>query len=140
MRRSLNRVYIHCVWATWDRLPLITPHLQQQIYTSILNKCQEMNCEVLAIGGVEDHVHLVIQLAATVSLATLVREVKGSSSHLAARIGTPEAFFKWQGSYSVFSVSPEILPRVITYVGNQKEHHRLQTLQSEWESNSQDDE
>ncbi len=77
-----------------------------------------------AIGGVEDHVHLVVELAGPVSQAHLAKEVKGVTSHLMTHTIAPELFFRWQGSYGSFSFAPGDLKRIIRYVENQENHHK----------------
>ncbi len=83
---------------------------------------------MLALGGVEDHVHLVVRLPATLSVAALVKRLKGASSHLVTHEGTPEGFFKWQGGYAAFSAGIKQLPQLCDYVRRQKEHHQAGTI------------
>ena len=128
----MNRVYVHLVWGTWDRLPLLTPARRREAYAAMKSKCDELGCEVFAIGGIEDHVHLVVQLSATVGFATLAKEVKGCSSHLLTH-GSDDGFFKWQGAYAAFSVEQENLPALVEYVRNQEAHHRDQSHKPEHE-------
>jgi REP element-mobilizing transposase RayT len=79
----------------------------------------------MAIGGVEDHVHVVVRFATTISIADLVKQLKGSSSRAVNR-DCPEASgrFRWQGTYGVFAVERAGLDRVVRYVQRQCEHHR----------------
>jgi len=128
MRAPFTQLYIHCVWATWDRLPLITPTLEQPIYTSILNKCHELNCHVLALGGTSDHIHLLIRFPATITVAELIKEVKGASSHLITHQIAPGEFFKWQGAYGAFTVSKNSVTDVKAYIERQKQHHESDDL------------
>lgn len=123
MRRALNRVWVHFVWATWNRLPLIEP----RVYAAIRAKCEALKCPVVALGGAEDHVHLLVRLHAQVSQSDLMRDIKGASSHLVTHEITPDAFFKWQGAYGAFAVDAENLPRIVRYIECQKEHHRDNT-------------
>jgi putative transposase len=58
MRSNYTQLYLHYVWATWDRLPLITLDIQKLVYAAIIRECEQLKCTVIAIGGVEDHVHL----------------------------------------------------------------------------------
>ena len=78
MRAPYAQLYLHCAWATWDCLPLITPDVEGPIYTPIPPKCKALKCEVLARGGVPDHVHILVRLLASVSVATLLKGIKGS--------------------------------------------------------------
>jgi REP element-mobilizing transposase RayT len=133
MRAPYTQLYLHCVWATWDRLPLITPDLEARLYPAIINKCRELRCDVKAIGGDVDHVHLLVRFPTTLAVATLLKEVKGSSSHLVTHEIAPTEFFKWQGAYGAFTVSKDDVDDVIDYIRNQKAHHAAKHLVGEWE-------
>jgi len=134
MRQAGVAVYVHVAWGTWDRLPLLEGELERRVHRAIAAKCVELGAEVIALGGVEDHIHLLARLPATLALARLIGEVKGASSHLATHdIHTDGQFFKWQGAYGAASVSPRALNDVSAYIANQKAHHRAQSLIPEWE-------
>lgn len=128
MRENFTQLYLHCVWATWDCLPLIPPDIREEIYAAITQPCQEMECTVIAVGGIEDHVHLLACISATISVLQLMKEVKGSSSHLVAHQLKPNQFFKWQGGYGAFTVSYCELNRVANYIRNQAIHHRRRSI------------
>jgi REP element-mobilizing transposase RayT len=125
---SYTQLYVHVLWSTWDRLPLVTPALEASIYAALAAKCAALECKALAIGGIADHVHVLAHLAPTIAVARLVGEMKGSSAHLATHELQPGEFFKWQRSYRAFTVSQSVLPRVRAYILAQKEHHRAGTL------------
>jgi REP element-mobilizing transposase RayT len=116
-------VYLHIVWATWDRAPLLTPEVRPRVYLCMREEAARLKSEIIEIGGIEDHVHVLLRLPATVSIATLVKQLKGSSSHLANHEVLPRGF-KWQGGYSASSVSRRAVPRVREYLRRQEEHHR----------------
>jgi hypothetical protein len=82
-----------------------------------------LRSEIIAVGGIEYHVHVLLRLPATVALATLVKQLKGSSSHLANHEILPRGF-KWQGGYGASSVSRRAVPRVRDYILRQEDHHR----------------
>ncbi|HST06469.1 MAG TPA: IS200/IS605 family transposase [Chloroflexia bacterium] len=134
MSGPYTQLFVHCVWATWDRLPLITPAFEAQIYASIGDKCAKLGCETLAIGGIEDHVHLLVELPATLAVAQLLKETKGASSHLMTHVLRPDVFFRWQGSYGVFTVSKDRVPTVQQYIKRQKIHHADNSLIVDWET------
>lgn len=73
MRSNFTQLYLHYVWATWDRLPLITTEIQKLVYASIIQECDQLKCTVIAIGGIEDHVHLLTGFPSTVSIAEVVK-------------------------------------------------------------------
>ena len=133
MRRNYLAVFVHLVWTTWDRLPLLTEELTREVQRVISAKCAELGATVVAIGGVEDHVHLPVEFPATVTIAEFVGQVKGASSHLVTHQLAPGQFFKWQGAYAAFSVSPDAVNRVRDYIVHQREHHAEGALRSDWE-------
>jgi len=133
MRAPYTQLYLHCVWATWDRLPLITPTIEARLYAAIAAKSRELKCEMIAIGGDVDHVHVLERFPTTLAVATLLKEVKGSSSHLMAHEVTPNEFFKWQGAYGAFTVSKDAVKSVAAYISNQKAHHAAKSLIDDWE-------
>ncbi len=141
MRRAGVAVYVHLVWATWDRLPLLVGEIERRVHRAIAAKCVELGAEVVALGGVADHVHLLVALPATVALAAFVAfvgHVKGASSHFAShetlRADADGGFFKWQGAYGAVSVSPDALAEVSSYIAHQREHHASNALVADWEN------
>jgi REP element-mobilizing transposase RayT len=114
-------------------MPLITPDIELRIYGAINEKCRELKAYPLALGGMDEHLHLLVRLPTTLAVADLLKGVKGASSHLVTHVITPGKFFKWQGAYGAFTLSKGNVPRVIDYIRNQKSHHASQTLWQEWE-------
>ncbi len=88
---------------------------------------------MIAPGGVEDHVHLLVRLPTSLAVATLLKEVKCASSHLMTHEMTPGEFFKWQGAYGAITVNKDGIKVVAEYIQNQKEHHADQRLVIDWE-------
>ena len=123
MRQNKLSVSIHFVWATWDRSPLITEAIERDLHRCIQAIAQDRGCVVLAVGGMEDHVHPLVSMPSTLTMADLMGFVKGGSSRLVTgRLASGE-WFKWQGSYGAFSVSPRDTRRVVEYIQQQKAHH-----------------
>ena len=122
--RSHAEIYLHLVWGTWDRHPLLIGDRVETVYRAIHHECTEMRAEVIAIGGTEDHVHLLVRVPASLSAADLAKQVKGASSHLVNPVHGREAPFRWQGRYGAFSVSRQHVDRIRRYVLNQEAHHR----------------
>ena len=123
MRRNKLEICLHLVWATWDRLPLITKDIQRDLYRYLEGICGKDHCEVLAVGGVTDHVHLLVLFPATLTVADLLGHLKGSSSRFVSDTLLPGEWFAWQGNYGVFSVSRRDRRKVICYIENQAQHH-----------------
>jgi len=124
MRDTYTRLYIHFIWATWDRLPLLTEPVKELAYACIWKECEARKATVIALGGIEDHVHLLAHVPITTDLPALVQRMKGVSSRVINQEARPETPFKWQGSYSAFSVSSWDVPKIKGYIHNQEEYHR----------------
>ncbi len=137
MPASHTEVYVHFVWSTWDRRPVINEQVRQRVYDCIRAKCIELNCMLVEIGGTEDHVHVLVRLHATVSAAGFAKEVKGASSHLVTHAIDPSLGFKWQGSYGASSVSADAVSSVSDYIRNQQEHHSHSTTWPDFEKTSE---
>ena len=133
MRASYSRIYIHLIWATWDRLDLIDDKLEPILYDYISKKCRQRNGLLLQIGGTSNHVHLLVKLLPAINIGQFVKNIKGSSSHHIAQIIRPDSFFKWQGGYAAISVSPTHLSKISTYIAAQKEHHQMNSCNKDWE-------
>jgi putative transposase len=133
MRGNYTQLYVHCVWATWDRLPLIKPTIAQAIYNTIAYECQQMNCTLMSIGGIEDHVHLLAGFPPVLSISQFIKQIKGSSSHFVTHVIQPNEFFKWQGSYSAFTLSDRDIDAVDYYIKNQVTHHQQKSFIPQWE-------
>ena len=109
MHRNFTQLHIHCVWGTWDRLPLITADIQEIIYSAIVKQSSDLGCKIIAIGGTVDHVHLLTGFPPNLTISELMQKAKGSSSHLITHEIKPHEFFKWQGGYGAFTVSNQLI-------------------------------
>jgi putative transposase len=133
LRAPFTQLYVHLIWTTWDRLPLITESIRPRLHAAIATKCRQLRCEPMAIGSVSDHIHLLVSLHPTMCISNLMKEVKGASSHLVTHEITPGDFFKWQGAYRAFTIRKEDVSQVKEYIQSQKQHHTENRLFSHWE-------
>lgn len=138
MHQPYTQLYLHLVWATWDRLPLIRPEFRQAIYGCIQDQLRKHRCDVIAIGGIEDHVHVLTRFPTTVAIADVVKHAKGASSNLMTQTVARGEFFKWQGYYGAFTLGKRHAPIVRDYVLRQEEHHREGRLHGELERVSEE--
>ena len=92
-----------------------------------------MRCEVLAIGGMPDHIHLLINLSPTTMLSAVLKRVKGSSSHFVSQELLHGDWFAWQEHYAALAVEPDRVEQVIAYIATQKQHHTDGTTFPAWE-------
>jgi REP element-mobilizing transposase RayT len=126
-------LYFHIVWATKHRQPLLTPVKEAAVYKSILKICQEMGYTVLALNGMPDHIHILLQSGAKIDFTLLMQKVKGVTSALLNDLTEHEESFRWQQGYYAATVTPSHLARVQAYVENQKQHHLTGTVHAAWE-------
>lgn len=120
---SYHELFVHIVWATYERLPLIEDRFEKRLFALLAAKCKEMSCEPLAIGGIADHVHALAQMSSAVSVADLTALMKGSSAHFVNHELRIDNTFKWQRGYGAFTVSKRGADRIKEYVRNQKSRH-----------------
>jgi REP element-mobilizing transposase RayT len=137
MRRNKLALYLHLVWTTWDRLPTIASTWERRLYRCIAGEARDKGCTILAINGMPDHVHLCVTLPATLTVAELVKRVKGVSSRFVNKGIAPHSQFKWAGGYGAFSISRWDVDTIVGYVRRQKEHHAEATTRTEWEEASE---
>ncbi|MGG6297862.1 IS200/IS605 family transposase [Leptolyngbya sp. AN02str] len=124
---SIWRTYYHLVWATRDRAPLITDAIAPELYRYIQTKIESLDCSLHALGGIADHIHLLVSIPPKHSIAEVVKGVKGGSTrHVNAKF--PGQTFAWQREYGAFSLGGKQLSDAIAYVENQHHHHATQTL------------
>jgi len=132
-RASYSRIYIHLIWATWDRLDLIDDKLEPNLYNYIVKKYRQQNGFLLQIDGTPNHIHLLVKLLPAINIGQFVKNIKGSSSHYITQVIHPDSFFKWQGGYAAISVSPEHKSKISAYIAAQKEHHKINSCNKDWE-------
>ncbi len=140
MPRSRTQLYSHFVWATKRREDVLVPEWKPLVYGCIHHECRQMGCTVLALGGMPDHVHLLLEMPSTLAPAQAVKQAKGVSARYANGLLPVTLFLKWQEGYDGTTVSPADVPRVRAYVQNQESHHAAGDLWKEWEPSPEDDE
>jgi REP element-mobilizing transposase RayT len=131
MPSSYTHLLYHVVFSTKERRPLITPALRTELYPYIGGIIRDQRGILLEIGGMPDHVHLVVRIRPDMAVADLVRLVKSNASKWVHERTDLTTEFAWQTGYGAFTVSASQLETVRRYVQNQEEHHRKQTFQEE---------
>ena len=133
MPQSLARVVLHIVFSTKNRVPFLKDaDLRSRLHAYMAGVLQNIGCEPILIGGVEDHVHILCNLSRTITIASLVEEVKKSPSKWMKEQGAAFNDFYWQGGYGAFSVSQSNVEQVRAYIAAQEEHHRKVSFQDEF--------
>ena len=118
--------FIHCIFSTKDRRPLISAERMDGLYAYLGGIARSEGFTLVAAGGTANHVHLLIVLPPTIALATAVQKLKGSSSRWMGK------GFSWQEGYGAFSVSPSQVPVVKTYIQSQERHHQKRSFEEEF--------
>ncbi len=121
------RLHYHLVWATKNRMPLITPDLESGLHGYLIGKADELGAIVHEVESVEDHIHLVASVPPKVSISDFVGQLKGASAHHVNHLPGALGSFGWQRGYGVVLVSPSGLDKAIEYVRDQRTHHRENT-------------
>ncbi len=132
MPQSLANVLVHLVFSTKERRPCLDAAVAPRLHAFLAEMTRSCGCECYRVGGTDDHVHLAVRLARTVSLAALVEEIKVASSKWLETQGSDLADFAWQRGYGAFSVAPDGLPALIAYIDGQPAHHRKIGFQTEY--------
>jgi REP element-mobilizing transposase RayT len=129
MSHSYSQNYLHIVFGTKERRKLIAEARQPKLWSYMGGIGRNHGFLVLANGGMEDHVHLLIQLPPVLALAKAVSLLKSNSSRWMNEHGTK---FSWQEGYGAFSVSASGLSTVERYIANQPRHHKKMTFEEEY--------
>jgi len=131
MSHSLVKIWVHAIIGVKYRENLIIPKSEKLIYKILSREISKTSCKLFAIGGTENHVHVLIMLKSTVSISSVMKQVKGASSRMISRLKLCQEDFNWQIGYGAFSVSEKNVKGVIRYIKNQKIHHQEVNLRDE---------
>ena len=115
--------YFHCVFSTKERRPLIPPALRDRLWPYVGGIARENDMKAIEIGGMPDHVHILLSLPSTLSIAKALQLIKGGSSKWVHDTFPEHRLFGWQAKYGAFSVSVSQLETIIEYIKRQEEHH-----------------
>jgi putative transposase len=129
MPHSYSKNIQHIVFSTKNREKLIPKSLQPKLWAYSAGICRNHGIIPVEIGGIDNHIHLLIQIPAAMSLAKAVSTIKSNSSRW---ISEQKTSFAWQEGYAAFSVSASNLNRVSQYIQNQEAHHRKITFENEF--------
>jgi putative transposase len=132
MSSTFLALHYHIVFSTKDRAPLIDTHWHERLHEYLGGTVAGLEGVTQGVGGVADHVHLLVGLKSTHRLADFMRELKKASSawvHREIKLRK----FAWQEGYGAFTVSATARSSVRKYIANQAEHHRVKTFREELE-------
>jgi putative transposase len=132
MSQSLTEIYLHLIFSTKLRWPLMHDRkIRERLHAYLTGTCNNLDCPSFRIGGVEDHVHIGCRLGKKVRVMDLLQELKRESSKWMKEQSPDLADFYWQTGYAAFSVSPNRVPALTTYIDTQEQHHKQESYPDE---------
>jgi putative transposase len=132
MGQSLVKNYIHVIFSTKNRIPLIDKEIEIELHNYLAGICIKLDCHIIKVGGYNEHIHILCLLSKKVPLIKLIEELKSTSSKWIKSKGIKYQKFYWQGGYGAFSVNPTQINSVVEYISKQHEHHKYKSFQDEF--------
>ena len=132
MSQSLSNILIHLVFSTKNRIPMIDSSISGQLYAFLVSLSSELGNYVHKIGGIEDHIHMLISLNRTQPISVLIENLKKNSSRWIKTKGPNYSTFSWQKGYGAFSACSTHSEALINYIATQDEHHKKISFQDEF--------
>jgi putative transposase len=130
---SFSSCLMHCVFATKERRPLIVPALQSRLWPYLGGIARENGMKALEVGGVSDHIHILLSLPATLAISKAVQLLKGNSSKWIHETFPEHRHFAWQEGYGAFSIGVSGVDDTVAYIRGQEEHHQKRSFREEVE-------
>jgi len=132
MANTYSQIYLQLVFAVQDRISLIQPDWKDDLYKYITGIVQNHQHKLIAINGVPNHIHIFIGYGTHQLIPELLQDVKSSSSKWINEKHLVRGKFVWQEGYGAFSYSHSQIDRVVKYINNQEQHHKVQTFHDEY--------
>lgn len=132
MANSYNQTYVHFIFSTKKRKPLIKPDFEKRLWSYIAGIGKQNGFHVITSGGMPDHAHILLELSKTKTISQTIQKIKGSSSKWINDEFYPNREFSWQTGYGAFSIGRSGLKNAIRYIQNQKKHHEYKTFKEEF--------
>ena len=134
MPQSLAKVHIHLVFSTKNHRPYLFDTVRPVLHAYLATVLKNTGCHPIALGSVEDHIHILVAQSRTIALSKVVETLKTSSSKWLKKQDTRLSHFAWQAGYGAFSVSASHVQTVRSYIARQSEHHRKASFKDEFRS------
>ncbi|WP_297100685.1 IS200/IS605 family transposase [uncultured Draconibacterium sp.] len=132
MANTYTQIHIQAVFSVQNRLCVIRPDWESDLYRYITGIIQNNGHKLLTINGMPDHIHILFGLRPNQSLSSLMQDVKANSSKWINQNNFVSGRFSWQEGFGAFSYSKSQISRVADYIENQKEHHKTKTFTEEY--------
>jgi len=129
---SFTSILVHCVWSTKKREPFLSSEVRNRLWPYLAGIARENKMKALAIGGVADHVHMLISLPGTLSVSKALQLLKGNSSKWMHETFPKLRSLEWQEGYGAFSIGISAVDATVAYIRNQFAHHRKRSFRDEF--------
>jgi REP element-mobilizing transposase RayT len=134
MANSFLSLQVHVVFSTKNRERWISPQVECEVWAYLSGIIKNQGGKALQIGGIEDHVHLLLAMPATLALSNLVKSIKGDSSKWISQTWPSMREFRWQDGYGAFTVGHSQIADTIAYIKNQRQHHQRKSFEEEYKA------
>lgn len=129
---TYTQILYQIIFSTKNREQTLTKNHRDELFDYISGVLKNKNCHLYQINGVEDHIHIVTHLHPTITLSSLVKDIKVSTSLFIKEKNLFKDFTSWQDGYGAFTYTIKEKKRLIEYVKNQEEHHKTKTFKEEF--------
>jgi len=123
--------FLHCVFSTKDRRKSISPDIQPRLWPYLGGIARNHGIRALSIGGSDDHVHILLSIPSTITIADAMRIMKSESSRWMHQEYARQDF-EWQEGYGAFSIGHSQLKTTLAYIAGQREHHKTRDFKAEF--------
>lgn len=130
---SYIKVWLHIVWATKQRQPLLSKSIRQNVFSHIKENAATKGIYIDCIDGHADHLHILLSLGADQTIAKAIQLLKGESSFWINQSKLINSKFEWQDDYFAVSISESNIGNIRAYIMNQEIHHTKKTFQQEYD-------
>jgi putative transposase len=132
MGHSYSNLLIHLVFSTKGRTLSLASNVQEQLWPYLGGVASGAQMKALAVGGTDDHVHLLLSIPSSLPVAKAVQTIKGNSSLWIHKTFPGRSDFAWQEGYGAFSIGVSQIDKTAAYIGNQREHHQKISFKEEF--------
>lgn len=132
MANTFTSLHYHLIFSTKNREPWLRPDVEQRVWSYLGGIVRENDGKPVMIGGIDNHVHLLLGLPPSLALSKALQFIKGGSSTWIKETLPGFGGFGWQDGYAAFTVSKSQVPEIVAYISGQREHHRLKTFEEEY--------
>jgi REP element-mobilizing transposase RayT len=133
MANTYTELQYHCVFSTKNRQPLIRAEIEERVWAILAATAKTHGMHARRVGGIENHVHVLLDVPKTMAVSEALKRLKGGSSSAINQAGLIDpGMFGWQDGYAAFTVSASVSPDVIAYIAGQRQHHAKRTFEEEY--------